>query len=187
MNIDKPIAIGLSKPFGIDRRIVEMQSQLSSNVSWLDLVFGRAVAQYEGEQNKRVPKIPIGKGEYFSVMPNDAQKSFAFFYPINPEEPLEETAPYQKSLYFTQRCDLILWCNLQRIDKNNLGLGEQLKDELINQLMSMSGVVIENIYSDDTREVYQGWELDLVQRDLLVYPFYAIKFELRVTVIQNEC
>lgn len=186
MNIKTPKTIALSKPHGIDVRLQAMQKQLSANISWLEKVFGRAVAQYQGEENLRVPKVPIGNGEYFSVMPNDSLQAFSFFFPRNPATPQESDQPWEKTVYSSQAVDLIVWANLGRIEKGNLGLSEQLKEEIMAQLQKMSFAVVENIYSDDVREVYEGWAIDIAQRDLLVYPYYAMRFNLTVTYL-NPC
>lgn len=189
MNINNPIEVDIAKPYGLDVRLGEMQTILRSNLTWLEKLFGRAVALYgqapDGTR-QRIPKVPIGGGEYFNVMPNDALRAFGFFYPKNPLTPQEATQPYQKSQFFQQPVDLIIWCNLDQIEEGNLGLSEQLKADVIKQLQKIPFAVVETIYSDDVREVYDGWDLDIQQRDLLVYPFYAMRFNLLIT-IENEC
>lgn len=186
MNIKNPLEVAFQKPYGVDVRIAAIQERLKDNVKWLEKVFGRAVAQYAAKDNLRIPRVPVGNGEFFSVMPNDSLKAFSFFYPRNPMTPTEGEQPWEKSLYFRQPVDLIIWCNLDKIDKGNLGLSEQLKAQVITELQSMSFVVVQDIYSDDVREVYEGWAVDIGQRDLLVYPFYAMRFSLLLTVL-NEC
>ena len=186
MNINNPKIIVIIDPKGIDMRLVKIQERLGNNISWLDKIFGRAVAQYAKDGDEKIPMVPIGNKEYFSVMPNDAQQAFSFFYPKNPAEPSESDEPYQKSAYFTQPVDLTIWCNLDKIDANDYGLGEKLKMEVFSSLQAMSFVTVLDVYSDDVKEVYSDWNLDISQRDILMHPHYAMRFSLMITFL-NDC
>ena len=178
MNINNPIVLCLENPKGVDKHIAYIQTKLK-NLTWLDYAFGKAIAIYDKEE--RIPKVPTGDGEYFSVMPNDAQIAFSFFYPKNPLSPVEGEEPMQGTYLYTQNTDLIIWCNLKKIDVDNYALGEQLKDEVLVLLTSLRGTVVRGVISDDVKEVYSGWTTETVQRDVLMYPYYAMKFELELT------
>lgn len=187
MNLSNPIQPALINPKGVDINI-ETIRVLLSDISWIERSFGRAVAQYKkrGEKLVKVPEIPLGKGEYFSCMPNDTQKAFAWFYPVGASEAME-SEPFAGSRYFTERVDLYIWANLERIDSTNLGLGEQLKDNVLKALKAYPRAKVLNIWSDDVEQVYGEWEVDHVGRDLLMWPYYAMRFELEMSVIRDIC
>lgn len=188
MNIKNPVHPVLSNPKGVDINIEKLRVKLTDNLSWLERSFGRAVALYEKKDSIiRVPKVPLGKGEYFSCMPNDTQKAFSFFYPVGPLESLGENESYSVQRFFKQRVDLYVWANLRRIDETNLGLGELLKSEVIELLNRQPNVIVHKVWSDDVNEVYRDWKIDPVARDILYWPFYAIRFELELNVLQNDC
>lgn len=189
MNLSNPIQPILANPKGVDINIEALRASMEK-LTWLERSFGRAVALYETNQDNsiaRVPKVPLGKGEYFTAMPNDTQKAFSFFYPTGPLEAIGEQIPHAIQQYYTQRVDLYVWANLKLIDSSNLGLGELLKAQVITLLNKESGTVLNKVWSDDIREVYKGWKIDYLGRDLLYYPFYAMRFELELTVEQNVC
>lgn len=188
MNIDNPIQPTLSDPKGVDVNIQNLRAAMET-LPWLERSFGRAVALYEKSEGTedRVPKVPLGKGEYFSCMPNDAQKAFSFFYPVNPMSSIGENEPFATQSFFQQRVDLYVWCNLQQIYKTDIAISESLKSDVITLLNKQPGTVIENVWSDDVREVYSGWKLNQVKPLLLYYPYYAMRFELILKVSQNDC
>lgn len=180
MRINNPKVYIPNDLYGIDAAIEPLRQKLTS-LSWLPLAFGRAVAEYIGEETKtRVPMVQIGNGEYFSCMPNDGVQAFSWFYPVNPMNPEGELEPYATMMKFSQRVDLYVWANLKRIDSTNNLLGEKLKQEVLSKLSKVRGVVLQRITSDDTREVYNGWDLSEISRDILAYPYYAMRFELLV-------
>lgn len=187
MNIDNPIQPILINPAGVDVNIETLRIKMET-LSWVERSFGRAVALYENPENPiRVPKIPLGGGEYFNCMPNDTQKAFSFFYPVGALKPIGDQQPFIKTRFFSQRVDLYIWANLKRIDSSDIGLGEKLKENVIQLISDQKSTVIEKIWSDDIQEVYNGWKLDQLGRDLLYWPYYAMRFELTLKVTQNDC
>lgn len=192
MNIDNPISPALSQPYGVDVNIEALRPKLEA-LAWMERCFGRAVALYEGDGGVRIPKVPIGteilngQREYFSCLPNDTQTAFGWFKPINPMEPIDQDAPYQQSRVYKQRVDFYLWASLDRIDKDNLSLGERLKGEILNIFETSPSVYVRAVVSDDIKQVYSGWTLDQVGQHLLYYPYYAARFELMMDVTENAC
>lgn len=192
MNIAKPNNPVLQSPSGIDKNIEALRPSLEA-LPWMERCFGHAFALYEEDGSIRIPKVPIGteilngQREYFSCLPNDTQIAFGWFKPINPAEPEEQTGSFQQSRFYSQRCDFYLWANLKRIDPDNLGLGELLKEQILNVFEKSPGVFVQSIISDDIKEVYTGWTLQQVQPQLLYYPYYAARFELMMDFELNAC
>ena len=183
MEIENPTPPSPITAYGVDVNIEEIKKAVNS-LSWLDRLFGRAITLYEEEGGRRVPKVYLGKGEYFNCFPNDAQKSFCFFYPIGEMTPTEESVPFAADRYYTQALSMVVWGNLERIEPNTIGLGEQLKTELIQKLGKVRGVVVKSIISDDIGEVYSGWDYNKKNSDFY-HPNYAMRVEMDVSVIIN--
>lgn len=178
----------LTDPIGLDKAIQDVQILLRDNLPWLQKSFGRAKKQprKDGKMIRREPMVYISNGEYYPTLPNDALTSYSFFRVVGSRD-YDDASPAIYTLYETTRVDVIFWVNLKQLD---LSIDNNSTEKYINEsgklLNSASGVDLIRIFDEDAREIFEGYTLKEEQRDLLMYPYAAWRFELELRY-QNYC
>jgi hypothetical protein len=180
MNQFNPTQYNIQKPEGFDQKCQQLAAALS-NLDWLEKSFGRAYLMNERQEEAfiQVPKIYQGKKEYFSAMPNDNLKSFSFIIGSDPETYPETAAPWQKIVNAQKSASLIFFLNYSKIDSTKpYPFSEELKNDVIQILDSISGTTLIDTNIETVQTVYTGFNLRLIDRDLLYFPFGAMRFNL---------
>lgn len=186
-NLKNPSVPTITDPFDLDAAIQRIQTRLSNELSWLEKSFGRARAHPStiNDNTRRIePKVYQANGEYYPVLPNDALSSYSFFY-VNGDRRPEDYSPNAPTLYELTRTSLVVWGNLRAIDQSKDYI---FTDELINDTRAVLNfspdVTIIRLWDERPAEVFRGFTLDPNHRDLLMYPYFAFRFEfdLRYTI-----
>ncbi len=187
--LKNPTAGAHPNPVDLDRSIECLRVSLQ-DIPWLQKAFHRAkeFAEKTGTAGTviRVPKVYIKAGEYYPVMPNDSLKSFSFFR-VTGGRNLDDYEPHAVSNYATCPVDLIVWGNLKQIDKTkDYIFTEELIRDVLEVLQSNEDVELEGggIFDERPDDIFSGYTLDVTQRDLLKYPYFAfrIAMSLRYTI-----
>ena len=66
---------------------------------------------------------------------------------------------------------------------------EELKEDVLKVLQTTQGVKIDNVYSNDIREVYKKWHHNLLSKELLYYPYgaFRIEMDLQIQFVAKSC
>ena len=192
MNI-RDTQTAITESIGLDAVIDNTRFGYITELDWLDAAYGRAFLLRENTANGGVrftPKILTGNApEYFEVMPNDALGSHVFFIGRNEASPGQETtAPLQKTRMWQQRVDIIFYFNLHRIDPDkSYYFIEELKRDVVEATQKQRGIIIDEIYTETLEEVYEGFTLSELSRDLLYYPYAGMRLSTRMTYSLDSC
>lgn len=187
-----PFTPTILNPVNIDRPIQELQ-QTFAGLGWLQKSYGRA---YESRAldpaTKKVRTYPqVWQGvdlDLLNVLPNDNLSSQSFF---KVEEPIE-CIDFLKDGYSRMRARIsaIFWFNLQRIDPTiDYSYAELLKGSVqraITTQMFSSNSEIEILRVWETaKQVFNGYTLDEVRDQELIYPCGGFRFECQLTYIED--
>ena len=190
MNPKNPIQAPIENPIGLDASIEYLRTKLAA-IPWMDRTFGRAFDLNESTQEGNIvqPHIYVGNREYFNVMPNDNLKSYCFFSPDDPIRNAEESkGSLNASIFWVQKCDLIVFFNYELIDKDQgFPFIEKIKDDVLRVLQSSRGVEVNEVYSNDIKDIYKRWKIKELSRDLLYYPYGGLRISLDLQVRYNQC
>lgn len=144
----------IDAPVGLDVVIQSIQEDLAT-IPWLEQSFGRAWEHFEG--GKRIPKVYVGNGEYFNVVPNDTLRSYSFIAVRG-----EESTPYYTGFQRndkTRELSVIFWGNLRQIDPSRDYIyTERLKADFEAVLMKSEWVKSINRYFDErVEDIFDGY------------------------------
>ena len=164
----------------LDAAIATIQSELSA-LAWLAKAFGRAkmlpTRDIEGK-TKLEPKVYQGGGEYYPVLPNDALQSYSFCRVWGDRE-IDHEKSGSTFNYGSVILDVIFWVNLQSINPaKDYIFTEELINEAFKVFNRCPGVSVAAVVDEKTEDIFRGYSLNTEQRDLLMFPYQAFRFEL---------
>lgn len=169
---------------GLDKKISEINEKLSEIV-WLSLAHNRAwnLPEIRDDGLFRQPRIYSGSKEYWNIMPNDDQNAFSFMIGIGPALPVgDDLQPLTTPIRWSKRLDLIFFLDLSKIDSSKEYVyTEELNEDVLNALKTVNGVLIQQIWMEDIRDVYEGFDLKEIELQHLYYPFAGIRYQLEVS------
>ncbi len=180
--VDKnPEVITIPNPIDLDATIQRIQTSLSV-VTWLTKIFGRAkiLRNTVDDVPRLEPMVYQGTSEYYSVMPNDALDAYCFFRVWGNRQILEHEpgSTFNKGV---SEVDLIFWANLQQIDSTK---GYIFTEELINETFTVLnngyGLTVSDIIDEKVEDIFRGYTLSPVHRDLMYYPYQAWRFQMEL-------
>jgi hypothetical protein len=197
-----PTILTIDNPTNFDRAIESLRSDLSL-LPWLEKSFGRAWTftdtglTYEGgdippsrrvamtvNSQLRVPKVYLGAGEYWNVLPNDALIAQSFMATSAEERWVD----YQR---FTtnakeRNINVIFWMNLKRVDETkDYIFTEELKKQVEVILRANPDVKSINSYFDEKPEdVFQGYDIDRSSQ-FLMYPYAGFRFNITIGYFED--
>lgn len=187
-----PLVPLIVNPVNIDRPIQEIQQALAA-LGWLQKSFGRSF-----ESRKRVqdtgkiivyPQVWQGAGlDLLNVMPNDNLQAQSFF---KVEDPIE-CINFRKDQYSQMRAriSVIFWFNLERIAPGaNYVIIELLKGSAQRAITEVTlsercDIKILRVW-EKVRDVFNGYTLDEVKDQELIFPFGGFRFECELTYIED--
>jgi hypothetical protein len=177
MAYNSPDILILQNPVGIDAIIQSLQQNLYAGLPWLQKAFGRAKECREGRE--RIPKVYVGLGEYYSVLPNDFLQSQCFFMAREPETPFSNGYSLQRTI------SVVFWVNLKKINPNNDYIfTEELRFEAEKIIKANKWVTgIPNFYDDRADDVYMGYLAESADETIveaLQYPYAGFRFDISV-------
>jgi hypothetical protein len=172
---------------GIDWVIENIQTAMAG-IPWISSAHTRAwnIPELRDGVPYRNPRIFSGQtgasGEYWNTLYNDEQTALSFCIAVGPAIPTEELEPTQIPVYWEKRLDLIVLGNYKKIDASkNYPFSEELAEQVIKALGKTPSVTYANVWTDDIRDVLDGFDLSEIERDFLYYPAFGLRFELLVT------
>jgi hypothetical protein len=178
--LKNPSVVTIPNPIGIDLAIKNIQVAFGT-LPWLEKSFGRAWMMNRNVANeKRVePMVYQGGKEYYPVLPNDALKSYSFFYVTGQRRTDEYAANVAFGTYFfNDPVSAIFWVNLEAIDNTKDYI---FKEELIRDVLALlnrdANVTVNAVWDDKIEDIYKGFTIK-DQRDLLMYPYQAFRLDI---------
>ena len=175
-----------SNPIGIEAPITSIQLDLLNGLSWLETSYGRAVLMPTEDAQPNAPKryepkVYVGNRRYKTVLPNDNLMSQSFMHVLQPEKVVD----YQMNSHsqnLESEIALVVWVNLEKIDvSNNEMYLEQLKSDVLRVLYNNSSIVeVNSIIDEDARRIYSPYSIDDLNKELLMYPFKAMRFDFKI-------
>lgn len=172
-----------------DVAIQELQTHLGNKIFWLNHVFGKS-EQLKKEINDReylLPYVYVGNGEYLGVAPDSHLGNFCFFELEDPnlvKVDIIERPTIESSI------NLILWCDLrtfEKIDNRNTEFVKQTVLRALNSaiLTPYGRININKIY-ERKENVFGRYDLNELDNQFCMYPFCALKFNLKL-IIKDSC
>lgn len=176
---------------GLNLIIQNIASRLEA-LTWLVDIYGRAY-DFKSDKNKILPYFYLNNGDYVNVLPNDAVYSQCFFRAKGNETIRFDTdkgSRRKERTKFERNLSLIVWVNLEFLDySGNVDYiyTENLKVEVMNVLKCCTDISkITAYYDEDTKKVFEGYDLDDINRKFMTYPFDAFRIDFTVSYHQ-EC
>lgn len=182
MSYNNPTVFTVLNPVGLDLALFGIQTKLSE-LTWITKVFGRAwpMNDFHGDGRRLVttaqgikPKtfqssnINGKDGNYIDLLPNDNLTSYSFFV----SEGSEVIEDYALATNFAQRpMSLIVWTRLNKVDNSKPYIFlEELKEAVYDKLKFFGKKVTVTGYTDETSEVWAGFEWSSNENKNLRYP-----------------
>ena len=163
---------------GLDVVITQVGEALIT-IPWITVFHGRAWLIPEKKDNviTRTPKIYQGSQEYFPTMMNDSITAASYCMGVDDSETSEITAGNQTPAFFSKRLDIVVHGRLDKVDS---GRDEYFVEELANEVLTSlknTRVQITNVVFEDIRNVFDGVDINEINRDQLIYPWFGIRIQ----------
>lgn len=178
----------IQNPVMLDRVIGEIQNGLVSNLSWLDVAFGRAQRLTKMMNGKRIitPNVYCGgwnghgENDYIETSPDSKIGNFSFFEIEDPQT--IDAGPWARRI--NAPFGLIVWFDLTRVydvpDNRNT---EYIKAQILRVLNGRGGwhltggrIVLNRIY-ERAENIYRGYSLSEIDNQFLMHPFAGFRFD----------
>lgn len=178
----------IQNPVMLDRVIGEIQNGLVSNLSWLDVAFGRAQRLTKMMNGKRIitPNVYCGgwnghgENDYIETSPDSKIGNFSFFEIEDPQT--IDAGPWARRI--NAPFGLIVWFDLTRVydvpDNRNT---EYIKAQILRVLNGRVGwhltggrIVLNRIY-ERAENIYRGYSLSEIDNQFLMHPFAGFRFD----------
>lgn len=182
--LKNPTAKQHPDPIDLEAAIERVRCMVEE-LPWLEKSFGRAREHAEKNPDGQggeitVPKVYQGKKEYYPVLPNDSLRSYSFFRVAGNRVP-DDYTPDNISYNETTPVDLIVWGNLQKIDKHkDYIFTEELIRDVRSVLRDNGEVFITQIADERPEDIFVGYTLDPTQQGLLKYPYFAFRIGMNL-------
>ena len=171
----------ISNPVGIDILINELQTYLSTNVSWLTHVFGRVY----NIDNK--PCVYVSSKEYLEVFPDDSVIGMVFFDAASTETMNKQGNQVVDS---SVELNMIFFVNLEKINNYTFRSDENVKEEIQNLFVlgnTFLGYYIELDEIIKTIDsVYNNFDYDLPEI-VDLQPYFVFSLKTTVKMPFNRC
>lgn len=190
MSYSNPNIPVIPNPVGLEQKIQDIQNALSAGLSWLEKSFGRAWIHQEKDPSGKVSKIPkayAGLGEYINVLPNDNFKSQSFIMAKGYER-FEDYNHAALGIHKKRDLHIIFWGNLKKIDlARDYIFTEELKKQIQLALNNVEGLIITGYFDERADQVFADFTLNDVDTQLLMFPYFACKFDVTVNYFDAIC
>lgn len=197
MSHKNPVITLIPSPIGLDAVIQSLQIDFSA-LTWLEKSFGRAWEFKEIKDGRivKVPKVYMGKKEYFNVLPNDNIKAQSFIA-VRGQEKWDLDYQAYTGNGLERELSAIFWFNLKWIDPTkDYIFTERLKTEVAQIIRANKYVkVISNYYDERVEDVFDGYidgsqggaySIDDHKTQYLMYPYSGFRFDITVAYWE-EC
>ena len=175
----------LNDPKLLDKAIQEIQVILGT-LSFIDKSFG--LAEPRTREKKIYPAVYQGENlDEYEVSPKDDIKAFCFWDkadPISLIYPEDREPSKMKYTNLSYNVSLIFYTfDVKRLDlasdvrqSETIIMQEFLKTLQRGLLTAQSVLIIEEIWDDDIKEIYKGYDVDPIKQ-----PEYAIRFNCKLS------
>jgi len=178
----------------IDAVVLDLQTKLDVNLSWLTHSYARAYRHVKLNESKSIyfPEVYIGVKagvpSYYRPTPDDTKKGMCYFIVGREENEFEQNS--QNLL--TWNLSIVFWVNLKLINELVLetelftqNLIKEVRDVLTNKTLGSNyRLNIQNV-EREFREVYKEFTLE-ESRNYLMAPYQAFRFNCDVKMFE-EC
>ncbi len=174
---------------GLDEALQTIAKKMEA-ISWLEKSWGRAKNINGKLVNKATaePMIYVSSKEYYSVMPNDSYKAYAFWGVTGPQIGRDQVNMPQFNLMLTNNVFCIVWVDLRKIDKTkDFIYTQELIKDVINILKKQSAFTLLQVIDERVEDIFKGYTLTPEHRDLLMYPYQAFRIEGVLNYELNLC
>lgn len=135
------------------------------------------------------PVVYVGESQYYEVVPNDRFKSFSFWGVTSPQSAMDQAngSVGTNSLFYTD-VYCVVWVDLKKIDntKDYIFTQDLIKDVLL-KLKRKSSFTLTKIFDENMDDIYRGFTLQPIHRDLLMYPHAAFRIEGKLNYSIKLC
>lgn len=177
MNLKNPID-AISAAAGYDIILERIRDRLFDQLPWLTRAFGRAflLPEVVGEETLSIPKVFDGESDYMSVMPNDdIGQAFSFIIGLGEDTPSDREEG-DLSYWFVKPSAIIFFLNLKELDPSKQYYYiENLKVDVLRVLTTFRQINVTSVVSESVADVYAGFDISEVSRDLFMYPHAGIR------------
>jgi len=172
-----------------DKVILDMQNGLADNLDWLSVSFGLTERRIKEQNGKRYyyPAFYVGQDEYLSLLPDDMQRSYSFFYLEDTQEVTHSAGrPFWVSMPFS----LVVWVDMRKAGYADNRDTEVIKRDILRALLNGTHCkegrfTINRIY-ERPDNVFSNYTLDEVDNQYLMSPFWGIRLTGELT-IKDDC
>ena len=173
----------------LDSVLSEFNGVLSSQLTWLNKTFGKAQRNAQRTKNRLYykPVIYSNEKDYISLEPNTTIGNFSFF---DIQDTSEITTDYNPNI--TTNVGLIFFGDLLSIYTTNTEFYsiENVKADILDVLrkkrLTRCSFDVLSV-SERLENVYRGYSIEEVETQFMMYPYFALRFELELRYIQNDC
>ena len=185
--IIKPVINPLSKRQMLDAVFYEISLQLAP-LPWINDCFGKAQRRVKklGNQDFFYPALHDDSGEYLDLSPNDNFGNFIFFDIEDGQQ-----IPINRNEKISSKVGLVFFGSFKNIyDESVKSSIENVKLLLLNKLQNsafrLSQFRVTRIY-EKLENIYKGYSLKETDSQFLMYPYFALRFELDLKYYANNC
>ena len=173
----------------LDKVLGEVQSGLVSNLTWLDVAFGKAQKLTKISPNKKTVITPNvycggwkghGKNDYIEVSPDSKIGNFSFFLINDPQE----ISPNVWNRHYTTPFSLIFWFDLRKVWNSQTNRDtEHLKAQIIQVVNGRKGWTLKegrieiNRCYEQPENIYRGFTLSEIDNQFLMHPYAGFRFD----------
>ena len=177
----------LTDPLGVDLAIQLLQTELATELSWLEYSFGRAyLGREEQEKGKDYiyPAVYKGLGNYQDASPNDNLKSASFFV-VDGDYSYSEydiNLPNKMSVPVS----LIVWGDLSKLSQTfDEHFGSVLLQDILRVVRNFQEAEVDGV-SDNENDVFSEFSVREENPSLFYYPYFCYRISLKLA-IQEDC
>lgn len=167
-------------PIGIEIAITGLQLELQT-IPWLEVSYGRAFLIPEEDSQRQVPAVYTGGRHHKVVLPNDNFKSQSFIAVTSPETFVEFTL---NAVGQTKEADIaiIIWMNFEKIDRDESDFFRELLKKDVEKILAFNEhiITIEEVIDEDAFKIFAGYEIDIKERECLMWPYGGFRFNCKI-------
>ena len=169
----------------IDKALIELQSSLTSKLTWLDHAFGKAQRLKKLVEGKVVvyPGVYVGKEEYLNVFPDGHIGNFSFF-DIEDGEELDYRS--RQNIHTEAKFGLVVWFDYRKVypaDWKSRTI-ENVKAEVMAALKTTSArnsSIRLTRFWERSENMYKGYTDKEIDQQFLMRPYGGFKLEGTIT------
>jgi hypothetical protein len=188
MSYIKPNIPIITNPSGLEIPIQTIQQELGTGLSWLEKSFGRAWmhSEYSTDgKTKKYPKCWDGV-DYINVLPNDNFKAMSFIA-VKAQEKYAKFSDAAVGNPKTRDLSVIIWGNLKKIDPAKTYIFTEYLKLQVEKILVPNVAVITAYYDEKAETVFQDYTLIDIDTQYLMYPFFAMRFDVTVDYFDTYC